>query len=77
MYSYLYLYQASRASSYSLFRREESPGMNNSNIAQSIVPKSCVCYDTQLKELPAGFFGSSSWLSQHTLQCLLQLQALW
>ena len=51
--------------------------MNNSNIAQSIVPKSCVCYDTQLMELPAGFFGSSSWLSQHTLQCLLQLQALW
>ncbi len=51
--------------------------MNNSNIAQSIVPKSCVFNDTQLKELPAGFFGSSSWLSQHTLQSLLQLQALW
>ncbi len=28
-------------------------------------------------ELPAGFFGSSSCLSDHTLEWLLQFQALW
>ena len=46
-------------------------------VMDSIVAKNVVFSDVTFMELPAGFFGSSSSMSDHTLGYSLQSQALW